>query len=118
MRAQRTQAIALPAFLGLIVILYFAGMFMTLFGPAGGRFLGVVAFLGTVVVSCVLGIRRRRGTGTMPGVAKDFPGVARYRSAVGAAKVACIVVSLIALITMLASSRTAGGADGTMPVFA
>jgi hypothetical protein len=117
MDARRTQAIAFPACIGLVIILYFAGMFMALFGPAGGRFLGAAAFLGTVVVSSVLGIRRR-GTGTMPGVAQASPEIARCRSVVSAARVACILVGFIALITLLASSGMAGVADGTKPIFA
>jgi hypothetical protein len=102
-----------------ILVLYVAGLIATLFGPAPGRFLGAVAFLLIIAVSCVTGEQHKQAHPFFKagGISGRYPAVRRLRPVLRTAMLGCLI-SVVASFILIIPSWRLGVTDGTSPVFA
>lgn len=109
----RATCILLVAAL-LVLVMFVLGTLASLFGPSAGRWLSIVAFLSTIVLTITVDERRKRGT--LRAVAVDRPGVRRLRPWLSGLMILLLVVVVLCLITQTMMGGD-GVAKGNRPVF-
>ena len=103
----------LPTTVALLLVGFLIGLLMTLFGPEGGKFVGVVAFLSLWIIGVVsIGRRLKRRP-----LRELRPSLERYRRPIVAAAIVCLLITMLSMAVMIFGSQ-GGVADGGFPVYA
>jgi hypothetical protein len=105
------KTMARLALSNVILVLYVAGLIASLFGPAPGRFLGMVFY--------VTGKQHKQAHPFFKagGISGRYPAVRRLRRVLWAAMLGCLIFVVASFILMIPSWRL-GVTDGSSPVFA